>query len=160
MPLESHAQEKTIETDTNSRRFEEILEEQGYLVYTTRGISMMPLIRQHKDIVEVQPLAARPKKYDVCLYKRGTKYVLHRCISATPLIFAGDHNTFKEYDVTESMLLGVMTRVIRDGKSIYPGNALYKIYYHLWVDFFPVRVIILKVNARFRSGLRKIKHLL
>ena len=103
MPLESHAQEKTIETDTNSRRFEEILEEQGYLVYTTRGISMMPLIRQHKDIVEVQPLAARPKKYDVCLYKRGTKYVLHRCISATPLIFAGDHNTFKEYDVTQSI---------------------------------------------------------
>ena len=160
MPLESHAQEKAIETDTYSRRFEEILDEQGYLVYTTRGASMMPLIRQHKDIVEIRPLTVRPKKYDVCLYRRGTKYILHRCISANPLIFVGDRNIVKEYDVTESMLLGVMTRVIRDGKSIYPDNVLYKIYYHLWVDFFPVRVIILKVYARFRSGLSMIKHLL
>ena len=160
MPLEAHSQEKTIEADANAHRFEEILEEQGYLIYTTRGFSMMPLIRQHKDIVEIHPLIVLPKKYDICLYKRRTQYVLHRCISVNPLIFVGDHNTRKEYDVTESMLLGVVTRVIRDGKSIYPDNLLYKIYYHLWVDFFPIRVIILKWKAPFRRGMEMIKHLL
>lgn len=160
MLLESCFQEKTNETGNNTFKFENHLNEKGYLIFTAHGISMMPLIRQHKDIVEIHPLTIYPKKYEVYLYKRGTKYVLHRCISVNPLIFAGDHNTFKEYDVTEGMLLGVMTRVIRDGKSIYPDYTLYKIYYHLWVDFFPVRVIILKVNARFRSGLRMIKHLL
>ena len=156
----SQSQKTVSEEQVKLYTFEHLLEEQGYLVYTATGCSMMPFLRQRKDIVEIFPLTTLPKKYEVYLYKRGNRYVLHRCVSTSPIIFAGDHNTFKEYDVTNEMILGVMNRAIRDGKSIYPNNYCYRLYYHLWVDFFPVRVYILKSKRYFRAGLRKFKKLL
>jgi len=44
--------------------FEEVLTKDGYLVYTTRGRSMEPLLRQNRDLVILRPKAARLKKYD------------------------------------------------------------------------------------------------
>ena len=141
--------------DARKYSFEKMLCTKGYIVYTNVGCSMMPLLREKKDIIEIRPLQMereRCKKYDVVLYKRSNIYILHRVLKVTPTgyIIAGDHNTFKEYDVTDDMILGVMTRVIRDGKSIYPTDWRYKIYSHLWVDFYPIRVLILKLKAKER----------
>jgi len=131
--------------------FDEVLKEQGYLIYTATGNSMLPFLRQQKDIIEIHPVQGKIQKYQIALYKRRMTYVLHRCISTTPYVFAGDHNTFKEYDVTDDMILGVVTKVIRKGKTIYQNNFLYKFYYHLWVDFFPVKVLIIRGKARLFS---------
>ena len=143
--------------------FEELLDEKGYLVYTNVGFSMMPLLRQRRDVIEIRKKEpGRCKKYDVVLYKRKDKYILHRVMKVTPTgyVIAGDHNTFKEYDVTDDMILGVMTRVIRDGKSVYPTDWRYKLYYHLWVDFYPVRVLILKLKAKAWGAAHRLKRLL
>ena len=62
----------------NKSTFEEELERTGKLVYTNVGDSMMPLIRQDKDllIIEKKP-EGRLKKYDVPLYRRDSgQYVL------------------------------------------------------------------------------------
>ena len=141
------------------KTFESLLAEDGFIVYTNVGYSMLPLLRQRRDIIEIRPLAARPKKYDVVLYKRGDRYILHRVIKVLPdgYVIAGDHNTFKEYDVTDDMILGVMTRVIRDGKAITPDQPGYKFYYHLWVDFYPVRVAILRGKQLAWRAMRKVK---
>lgn len=143
--------------DTKIYTFEDLLNSQGYFMFTNSGFSMMPLLRQHKDVIEIHKKEGRVKKYDVVLYKKGEKYILHRCIAVRPegYIFAGDHNTYKEYDVTDEMILGVMTRVIRNGKEISLSSFLYKIYSFLWVNLFPVKVLILKIKALFRR-LRKI----
>ena len=132
--------------------FEELLNEQGYIVYTNVGISMMPLLRQRKDLIEIRKKDRNIKKYDVALYKRDGKYILHRCIKVTPdgYIFAGDHNTFKEYDVTDDMVIGLMSRVIRDGKNIDPSSILYRLYSFLWTNFFPVKVYIFKLRRFFQ----------
>ena len=136
-----------------------MLKEDGFLVYTNVGCSMLPLLRQRRDIIEIRPLAARPKKYDVVLYKRGDRYILHRIIKVLPdgYVIMGDHNTFKEYDVTDDMILGVMTRVVRDGKSITTTDWRYKLYYHIWVDFYPIRVFILKCKAKARGIAHRLK---
>lgn len=128
----------------------EVLHKYGYILYHNVGYSMMPLLRQKRDIIEIRPKETeRCKKYDVVLYRRGEKYILHRVLKVLPdgYIIAGDHNTFIETDVTDDMILGVMTRVIRDGKSITPDNIWYKIYVHLWCDFYPMRVFLLKAKA-------------
>lgn len=135
---------------SKSQSFEEVIQSQGYIVYTCIGYSMLPLLRQREDIVEVKAKGPeRCKKYDVVLYKRGDKYILHRVLKVLPegYIIAGDHNTFLEKDVTDDMLLGVMTRVVRDGKTITPDDFWYKAYVHLWCDVYPVRMGILKVKA-------------
>lgn len=152
-----------METTTKSYSFEQLLEEHGYIVYTNVGYSMMPLLRQRRDIIEIRKKGPeRCKKYDVVLYKRGNKYILHRILEVLPdgYIIAGDHNTFLEKDITDDKILGVMTRVVRDGKSIYMDNKGYQAYVHLWCDLYPVRMEILRCKFRTRSALSRVKRTL
>ena len=149
-----------IECNNKKYTFEQLLEERGYIVYTNEGYSMMPLLRQHKDIIEIRKKGhERCKKYDVVLYKRGDKYILHRILKVLSdrYIIAGDHNTFLEKDITDDCILGVMTRIVRDGKSIYIDNKVYMLYVHLWCDLYPVRMFILRNKFRIRKALSKVK---
>ena len=68
---------------TEGSNIERELKENGRLIYSNRGVSMYPLIRQGKDLVVIEPVSGRLKKYDVPLYKRSNDshvYVLHRII--------------------------------------------------------------------------------
>ena len=134
--------------------FEEMLSERGYIVYTCKGTSMMPLLRQHRDVIEIRPKGEhRCRKYDVVLYKRGENYILHRVLRVLPdgYIIAGDNNTFLEYDIKDSQILGTMVRLVRDGKEIYMTDRKYRLYVHLWCDFYPVRMFLLRVRRKLRS---------
>ena len=151
--------------DVQGRRysFEELLDTQGYIVYTNVGYSMMPLLRQKKDVIEIRRKEpGRCRKYDVVLYKRGGRYILHRILKVLPdgYVIAGDHNTFLEYDIKDEHILGVMTRVIRNGKSVGTGDLGYRLYVHLWCDFYPVRMFILRGKAKVRRVLSRGKRLL
>lgn len=145
--------------------FEELLDRDGYFVYTNVGSSMLPLLRQRQDIIEIRAKGPeRCKKYAVVLYKRGGKYILHRILKVLPNGYwiAGDNNTFIERDVTDDMILGVMTRVLRNGISIMPDNFRYRCYVHLWCDCYPLRFFILRavrwvwaVGHRIMAGMKK-----
>ena len=131
--------------------FEELLSNQGYIVYTNKGSSMKPLLRQHQDVIEIRPKGNhRCKKYDVVLYKRGENYILHRILRVLPdgYIIAGDNNTFLEYGIKDEQILGVMVRVIRDGKEIRMTDKKYRLYVHIWCDFYPVRMFLLRIKRR------------
>ena len=71
--------------------FEEELERNGTLVFTNKGRSMMPLLRQGKDLFTVRKKGAeRCNVGDVVLYRRPPdKYVLHRIIE-----FLSDNDGF------------------------------------------------------------------
>ena len=66
--------------------FEKLLESDGYLIYTSVGISMRPLLREHRDIIEIRRKdpSIRCKRYDAVLYKFGDKYILHRILKVRP----------------------------------------------------------------------------
>ena len=94
------------------------------------------------------------------LYKRGEQYILHRILEVLPegkYIIAGDNNTVLERDITDENILGVMTRVIRNGKTIYMDNKLYLAYVHLWCDFYPMRIGLLKLTIKAKAALYMIK---
>ena len=140
--------------------FEEVLDRDGVIAYTNVGYSMMPLLRQRKDIIEIRKKeSGRCKKYDVVLYKRQSKYILHRILKVLPdgYIIAGDHNVFIETDIKDKDILGIMTRVVRDGKTITPDNIWYKLYVHLWCDVYPVRMLLLRVKWFVYRCLRFVK---
>ena len=141
--------------------FEELLKRDGVLVYTNVGCSMMPLLRQRKDIIEIHRKGPeRCRKYDVVLYRHGKKYILHRILKVLPdsrYLIAGDHCTFVEKDIKDEDILGVMTRVMRNGKSITPDNKWYKAYVHLWCDCYPVRMMIIKGKRKARRILSPAK---
>lgn len=140
--------------------FEDYLNSYGYLLYTSVGFSMLPLLKQKRDIIEIRKKESlRCKKYDVVLYKRANRYILHRILKVLPdgYIIAGDNNTFIETDITDESILGVMTKVIKNGKEISPDNIWYKIYVHLWCDIYPVRFCLLRAKRFIYRCLRYIK---
>lgn len=165
MAEESREFISSTDTVSGASTYEEILRKGQPLVYTNVGRSMMPLLRQRRDILIIDPKpAGRLKKYDVPLYKRGKKYILHRIVEVTDTgyVIIGDNNTFFEYDVTDDMILGVLTGFVRNdpagieklmfwkrdrrmkGKRWSTEDKAYQVYVHLWCDHLPVRIGILK----------------
>lgn len=137
--------------------YEAELAERGKIIHTNVGTSMMPLLRQNRDVMIIERPTGRLKKYDVPLYKtKSGKYILHRILKVreNDYVICGDHCTRREYGITDEHIIGVLTGVIRDGKTISMNDFSYKLYYHLWCDFFYIRVAIIKTKAFFKRAFR------
>lgn len=127
--------------------FEEILAGEGRLIYSNVGDSMLPLIRQRRDLVVIECVSGRLGKYDVPLYRRDSgQYVLHRILKVreNDYVLCGDNRWHRETGVTDRHILGVLTAMIRDGKELAVTDWRYRLYVHLWCDPFPLRAFLLK----------------
>lgn len=126
--------------------FEQELEQHGTLIYTNVGDSMMPLLRAHRDLIIIEKASGRCKKYDVPLYRRDSgQYVLHRILKVRKedYVTCGDNRYCREYGITDKHIIGVQTGFVRDGKTYHTTDKKYRLYVHLWCDFFYIRAIIL-----------------
>ena len=143
----------------NKTTFEEIIQRDGKLIYTNKGDSMMPLIKEGRDLLVISAVNGRLKKYDVPLYKRDSgQYVLHRIIKVrkSDYVICGDNRYHKEYGITDRHIIGVLTAVIRNGKEISVTNRRYRLYVHVWYFLFPVRAFIMRArNVIRRIGKKK-----
>ena len=105
----------------SSSSFEKILEKEGQLIYSNVGDSMLPLIRQGRDLLVIRRQTGRLKKYDVPLYRRDSgQYVLHRVLKVrdNDYVICGDNRWHRETGITDRHILGVLTAIIRDGKEV------------------------------------------
>ena len=132
--------------------FEEELARHGRFLFTNVGGSMLPLLRESRDLmlIERRPTdaegrALRCRKYDAVLYRRGESYILHRVLKVLPdgYVICGDNNWRREYDIRDPQIIGVMTAFVRDGVETPVTNRWYRAYVHLWCDLYPVRAAIL-----------------
>lgn len=149
---------KNVVLQVTPYSIEEFLNQYGFLVYTNVGYSMMPLLRERRDIIEIRKKEpGRCKKYDVVLYKRSGQYILHRILRVLPeeYVVAGDHNSFLDANITDDDILGVMKRIVKDGKEITMDDPLYRLYVHLWCDCYPLRMFILGGMSFVKHHLRK-----
>ncbi len=131
----------------NRHSFEEILARDGRLVYTNVGDSMVPLIRQGRDLIVIESASGRLKKYDVPLYRRDNgQYVLHRILKVREkdYVICGDNRWRREYGIDDRHVIGVLRTVIRDGKEVSMADWRQRLYAHLWCDLFPIRCVILR----------------
>lgn len=138
--------------------FETILARDGRLVYTSVGSSMRPFIRSGKDLLVIEKPTGRLKKYDVPLYRRDSgQYVLHRILKVRKddYVICGDNRWRRETGITDQHILGVLTAIVRDGKTILMQDPAYLRKVHLWCDFFWVRAAILWI--KFLPGRVRIK---
>lgn len=137
-------------------KFENEIREKGYIVYTNVGDSMMPLLRQNRDIMVIRKITAPLKKYDAVLFKRPNgAYVLHRIIKVCGLgqyRIAGDNRHFSEI-VPEEWIIGILTEVIKDGRHITADSEEYKKY----VKKVPLHRLKLKLRYYPRAVAGKIK---
>lgn len=134
---------------------EEMLKNEGLYITTTVGVSMYPLLKNRRDNVLIRPVTRELKKYDVPLYKRGDKYLLHRIIGKTQkgYIIRGDNCDRKEFDITDDKIIGVLEALWRKEKYFTVDNFFYKIYSRLIVFFHP----IIRFYKKIRYYLSRIK---
>ena len=131
--------------------FEELLAQDGKLVYKTKGVSMQPMLTENRDLVIIAVPEGRLKPGDVAFYRRGKDYVLHRVIRVLEdgYLIRGD-NTYVLERVPESAVLGVLTAFNRKGKLHRVTEPGYRRYVRLWTALYPLRAF------RYRSlGLAK-----
>ena len=147
--------------------FEEILAEKGVLLYTNTGDSMMPLLRQHRDVLIIRPKPeGRLSRLDVPLYKRENgQYILHRVlwVRKQDYVMCGDNQWYPERGITDRHIIGVLDAVVRDGRTI-PLQATpehphvswkYRLYVHLWCDFYLLRAPIIFLKGRIKRLFNK-----
>ena len=138
---------------------ESTLAEYGTYASVTRGASMRPLFRTHRDMV----ILARPEgllsKYDVALYKVGSMYVLHRVVgidkTAGVYLVRGDNTYAKEY-IPFDKILAVLVSFNRKGKRREVADLSYRIYSRLWNFIYPIRFLLRKTRAFLGKIKRKI----
>ena len=117
--------------------------EAGYAVryLPFRGISMLPMLRQGKDSVELSPLPNQLKKYDLPVYRRSNgQYVMHRVVDvkADYYICMGDNTeTFEK--VYPEQMLGIVSAFKRGQRRIEVTNPVYQLYCRLWRPLRPIR---------------------
>jgi len=127
--------------------FEAVLARDGKLVYSNVGDSMMPLIREGRDLVVIEAVDRRLKRYEVPLYRRKSgQYVLHRILRVrkNDYVICGDNRWGVETGVTDDQILGCLTAVVRDGEILSVSDPRYRLYVHLWCDLFPLRAFLLR----------------
>lgn len=136
---------------------EEILGRDGVLVYKIKGTSMVPTLRQNRDLVVIRVPSSRLRKYDVALYKRGEIYVLHRVIAVKDgfYLIRGD-NTYALENVSDANVLGVMTAFQRNGKYIGATNKLYLFYVRFWNAIYSLRTSLYRVRRLLVRVARKL----
>ncbi len=136
----------------------EVVEE---LSYKTKGRSMEPLFKEHRDIINIRRIKAPLKRGDVILYpdKAGMFLILHRVINTDGdnLLIRGDNNYFDEHRKTDEVI-GVMTSFFREGRYCDISKSKWYKVYSFWIlNSYGLRKFF---RNHIRPRLAKIKHLI
>ncbi|MBQ3331051.1 MAG: S24/S26 family peptidase [Ruminococcus sp.] len=138
--------------------FEEVIAEQGVLVYTNVGDSMYPLIKP-RDLLVIKKPDYPLKRFDVPLYKRDNgQYVLHRIVRVRKgrYFICGDNRAEIETGVTDRHIIGVLTDIIRKEKMISVYRFDKRIYAFLWCNY-PLKKTLFYMKAVLRRIARCFK---
>lgn len=143
----------------NPQTVEQILLSEGKYVSTTVGVSMRPLFRNRKDTVVIRPISQPLSKYDVPLYRRADKLILHRIVKVTDngYVICGDNCENKEYDITDENIIGVMTEFYRNDKHYSVANKGYRLYSKVHVFLYPIRRIFMALRRIAAKVYHKLK---
>ena len=118
-----------------------------------RGISMLPMLRQGKDGVELSPLPEKLQKYDLPVYRYPSgKIVMHRVVGIREDVYIclGDNTWDYEY-IRPEWMIGLVTAFKRGEKRIEVTDPAYRLYARVWVWIYPVR----KLWKRAKNWLRR-----
>ena len=120
-----------------------------------RGVSMLPMLRQGKDSVELAPLSPRLKKYDLPVYcYPDGRVVMHRVVDVREdyYVCLGDNTYTHEYIRPEQMI-ALVTAFKRGDKRICVNQPLYQLSCRFWVASFPLRRLLKRGKCWLRRKL-------
>lgn len=129
----------------NSSSLRDELKLRGEILQTTVGNSMEPMLHNKASLVRVKSIDRTLKRYELPLYQRPSgQYVMHRIlrVKGDNYIICGDNRLNKEV-VPKDWVIGVVTEFKNGDKFIPVTDKKYRLYVHLWCDFFYLRCAFL-----------------
>ena len=125
----------------------------GNVMFTNKGVSMRPFIREGKDlmIIEKRTPEMKLKKGDAVLFERPSgALVLHRIYKSEQggFLILGDNCLEPEY-VEDERVLGLLTAVVRDGKERKDvSDKAYKRKVNFWTGIYPARKLVMRAKRK------------
>lgn len=119
------------------------------------GVSMLPFIRNGKDLVTLGPIHDALSKNDIIFYRRENgQFVLHRIVKVCAdgsYNLCGDNQFRIEKGIRKSQIIAKLDRLERNGKEISSDSLFSKI----WCFFLPIRRFILHVKRSVMNRVKK-----
>ena len=124
-----------------------------------RGVSMLPMLRQGKDQVELSPLPPRLKKYDLPVYQMPSgKYVMHRVVADKGNYYLCNGDTLYTFErVPHAHMIALVTAFTRNGRRIEVTSSAYRAYCIFWHYTRPLRHLYRRTRAAVGKLLRRLK---
>lgn len=123
--------------DSNIQSIEGLLGMGKAVRIKPQGYSMYPLIVPGRDSVIIESTEADGlKRGDVALYRRSSGIlVIHRIFrhDADGFYFVGDNQTAVEGPIKAEQIIGVMTVLERNGRSISTDSIIYRAVCMIWL---------------------------
>lgn len=126
------------------------------VVFSPKGTSMLPLIRQGVDKVVLTKAPAELKKYDLPLYLRTNgQFVLHRVVGRNKngYVMCGDNQFKYEPNVKPEQILAVACAIYKGDEYISFDDKKYLAYCKKQVvkmRFYGVYVCIMRMGSRIK----------
>ncbi len=125
--------------------------------FVPKGNSMLPMLRNGKDMVLLKKTNERLHLSDVAFYYRREtdSYVIHRVAGFQKdgsYIMLGDNNITKEYNIRPEDIIAVMTAFYRKGKMYTVNDFRYRAYCEILYFLRPLRNSYRRLKIRVKRG--------
>lgn len=117
---------------------------------TVTGYSMMPMLHQYRDTVQLKPVDGALQPGNIALYLRDSgRYVLHRVIRLIPegYLFCGDNQAELE-PVRQDQLIAVVDGYTKNGRIRRLDTVGYQLYCFVFVKLFWIRKYYIRLRRR------------
>lgn len=141
-----------IDTRQFLNSMQELIENGETVPVPVSGFSMRPFLRHNRDTVLVEKIHSPLKKGDIVLYKRRNgQFILHRILktySDKTCDLIGDAQAVIEKHIELSQIIGIVTKINRNGKWITPNSPSWVFYSKIWIHTLPLRKFISFIRHR------------
>ena len=117
------------------------------------GSSMAPFVVHERDTIYFKRPERKLKKGDIAFFQRNNgQYVVHRIykVKGDEYYFVGDNQTLIEGPIEKGQIFAIVTRVIRKGKEIRPGDPWWLFFEKISINMIPLRRITIKAYGLIR----------
>ncbi len=142
---------RTIDTKEYLSVLKELVEEGQEVHLTISGYSMSPFLIHNRDVVFFQAPHRELRKGDIVFFQRENgQFIMHRIWKIKPdgYYIVGDNQTLIEGPVKRDQIFAIVTKVIRKGKKIQPGDFWWEFFEHVWIRIIPLRRMMVRLYRK------------
>lgn len=149
---------KIVDTGEYVSMLKQLAEEGKEVSMVISGGSMSPFLAHGRDSICFRKPDRELRRGDMVFYQRANgQYVMHRIkkIKADGYYIVGDAQQVIEGPVRREQIFALVTKVMRKGKWIGPGDFWWEFFAHVWIHMIPVRRIVMRTYAFCVGIIRK-----